>query len=290
MVAIRIGNAGGAVTIAQKTAARQPAPARDRAVVLDTVNDALRVLELLGERGGIAVKDVAAELRCSRSSAYRIVRTLHARGWIVESHFGVYALGPQATALGTHGRAQPGLRDIALPVMRDLVRRFGETVTLSVLVGQERVCIDQVESPKEIRMTVRVGQPYPLYAGGSGKAILMALAPEVRTAYLRQVPRRRLTKNTQTDRRALEQALAASEARGYVVSVAERDPEAFAVAAPISDRSGVVGAIALCGPVSRWQSSSAASYGAAVVDASRRVSAQLGAPAEPGRRARATSR
>jgi len=237
-----------------------------RAAALDTVNDALHVLELLGERGQIAVKDVVAELKCSRSSAYRIVRTLQDRGWVVEAHFGAYELGPQASALGLIAIARPSLRDAALPIMRALVERFGETVTLSVLLGRERVCIDQIESPKEIRMTVRVGQPYPLYAGGSGKAILMALEPEARTAYLREVPRRRLAPNTIIERRALERALAENAKRGYVVSVAERDPEAFAVAAPIRDQSGVVGCIALCGPVSRWRATAAATYGAAVVD------------------------
>ncbi|HZP96417.1 MAG TPA: IclR family transcriptional regulator [Candidatus Limnocylindria bacterium] len=257
--------------------------------MLDTVNDALRVLELLGEHGKIAVKDIATELRCSRSSAYRIVRTLQDRGWMVEARFGTYELGPRATALGLLAAARPSLRDVALPVMRKLVERFDETVTLSVLLGRERVCIDQIESPKEIRMTVRIGQPYPLYAGGSGKAILMALADDLRAAYLRDVPRRRLTPNTLVERRALERSLAENRARGYVVSVAERDPEAFAVAAPIVDRNGVVGAIALCGPVSRWQAASAERYGPAVRDAAAQISAQLGATAEPGRRRRATS-
>lgn len=266
------------------------APRAGSPSILDTVSDALHVLELLGERGGIAVKEIAEELGCSRSSAYRIVRTLQERGWLVEARFGQYELGPRAAALGAISNSRPALRDVALPVMRALVDRFGETVTLSVLLGRERVCVDQIESPKEIRMTVRVGKPYPLYAGGSGRAILMALGDDARAAYLRDVPRRRLAKNTLVERRALEKALADSRARGYVVSVAERDTEAFAVAAPIRDRSGVIGAIALCGPVSRWQSSLAPTYGAAVVSATREISAQLGGSVEPGRDTRATSR
>ncbi len=246
-------------------------------VTLDTVDGALHALELVSERGTVSVKDIAAELGCSRSSAYRVVRTLQGRGWLSEARFGSYELGPRAAMLGVQAFHRSSLREIALPTMRALVEEFAETATLSVLVGRERVCVEQVESPRDVRMTVKLGQAYPLYAGATGKAILMALDPEERASYLREVPRRRLTKSTVVERRALERALDESAVRGYVVSVAERDAEAFAVAAPIYDRNGVTGAIALSGPVSRFVRSSAPLYGRALLDAAAKISAQLGA-------------
>lgn len=256
--------------------ARPPA-ARRRPVKLSTVDGALRALELLAELGRIGVRDVAAELGCSRSSAYRVIRTLLDRAWIADTGAGSYELGPFALVLGTRALQRLSLRDIALPSMRRLVERSEETVTVSVLVGTERVCVDQLESPRQVRMTVQVGRPYPLYAGASGKAILSAMDTASVTEYLARVRLTRLTAKTPTSRDALLASLDQARARGYVVTVAERDPEAYSVAAPLLGRAGVIGSIAICGPVSRFAEGESERFGLLVRDAAAEISAALGA-------------
>ncbi len=245
-------------------------------MTLQTVGGALRVLELLAERGKLSVRDVAVDLTCSRSSAYRIVRTLQDRRWVVEAGFGSYELGPLALSLGLRALNQSTLRDVALPWMRKAAEESGETVTLSVLIGRERVCVDQVESSREIRMSVKLGQPYPLYAGASGKAILAALDPAARQSYVSGVRLARLAPNTIVDPVRLERVLDEIVSRGYVVSVAEREAEAFAVAAAIHNRAGVVGSIAICGPVSRYTEADAERYGQMIKHAAGQTSASLG--------------
>lgn len=255
----------------------RPATARRRPVKLSTVDGALRALELLAELGRISVRDVAAELGCSRSSAYRVIRTLLDRAWIADTGSGSYELGPFALVLGTRALQRLSLRDIALPSMRRLVERSEETVTVSVLVGTERVCVDQLESPRQVRMTVQVGRPYPLYAGASGKAILSAMDRASVTEYLARVRLTRLTAKTPTSRDALLASLDEARARGYVVTVAERDPEAYSVAAPLLGRGGVIGSIAICGPVSRFAAGESERFGLLVRDAAAEISAALGA-------------
>lgn len=249
---------------------------------LRTVDGALQTLELLAERGRIGVRDVASTLDCSRSSAYRIVRTLQDRGWVGEAEPGSYELGPFALVLGSRALQRLSLRDIALPSMRRLVGLTEETVTVSVLVAAERVCVDQLESPRQVRMTVQVGRPYPLYAGASGKAILMGMAPETLERYLARARFARLAPNTPSGRDALVASLDLARAQGYVVSVAERDPEAYSVAAPLRARAGVVGSIAICGPASRFTPADAARFGPLVRDAAAEISAALGAGREEG--------
>lgn len=235
------------------------------------------MLELLAERAELTVKDVATMLDCSRSSAYRVVRTLQDREWVSEARFGAYELGPRAAVLGVRAIHRVPLRRFALPWMTRLSTESQETVTLSLLVGDERVCIDQVESPRQIRMTVAVGQPYPLYAGASGKAILMAMDAGAQHAYLNKVQLHKLAPNTILSRSKLARALAENAARGYVVSVAERDPEAFSVAAPVLDRAGVIGSIAVCGPASRFDEKTARALGRMTADAAAQISNALGA-------------
>lgn len=258
----------------------RPVAARRRSVKLRTVDGALRTLELLAELGRIGVRDVAAELGCSRSSAYRVIRTLHDRSWIAESGSGSYELGPFALVLGTRALQRLSLRDIALPAMRRLVERTEETVTVSVLVGSERVCVDQLESPRQVRMTVQVGRPYPLYAGASGKAILSAMDSEALDSYLARVRLVRLTAKTTASREVLLTALEHARKLGYVISVAERDAEAYSVAAPLRGGAAVVGSIAICGPVSRFSQFESARFGVLVRDAAAEISAALGADRE----------
>ena len=180
---------------------------------LRTVDGALQTLELLAERGRIGVRDVASTLDCSRSSAYRIVRTLQDRGWVGEAEPGSYELGPFALVLGSRALQRLSLRDIALPSMRRLVGLTEETVTVSVLVAAERVCVDQLESPRQVRMTVQVGRPYPLYAGASGKAILMGMAPETLDRYLaRGVTIRALASDGSVTRASARRALSNGDA------------------------------------------------------------------------------
>ncbi len=246
---------------------------------LQTVDDALRVLEIAAERGHVVVKDVAAMLDCSRSSAYRIVRTLADRGWISQTAFGEYALGRRAVMLGVRTLNRAPLRDVARPVLEKLARATGETIVLSQRIGNDRVGIDQVESSHDIRMTAPLGKMYPLYAGGAGRAILIGLSDDERKRYLAVVKLARLTPNTIVDRRELKRSLEKGARAGYAFSIAERDPDAFAVAAPVFDRAGVLGSIAICGPASRFQIRRVRTLGPAARDGAQEISFMLGAVA-----------
>lgn len=242
---------------------------------LRTVDAALSVLELLAEQGRITVRDVAEKHDRSRSSAYRLVRTLHERGWLTANGNDTYGVGPLALMLGLRATRSHPLRETAAPWLRQLSAQFQETATLSILVGDYRVCIDQVESPRQIRMSVALGQPFPLYAGASGRSILSAMEPEQLERYLDAHPLKPLTAATITDRVRLLAQLAEDRERGYAVAIRERDPEAFSVASSIRDGDGVVGSIALSGPASRFSDEDALRYGEAAAAATDAIARSI---------------
>lgn len=242
---------------------------------LRTVDAALSVLELLAEQGGITVRDVAEKHERSRSSAYRLVRTLHERGWLSSNGNDSYGVGPLALMLGLRATRSHPLREIAAPLLHQLSAQFEETATLSLLVADYRVCIDQVESPRQIRMSVPLAQPFPLYAGASGRSILSAMAPDQLKAYLSEHRLEPLTEATITEPKTLLARLSEDRERGYAVAIRERDPEAFSVAASICDSNGVIGAIALSGPASRFSADEAPRYGEAVAAAALEIARSL---------------
>lgn len=242
---------------------------------LQTVDDALSVLEALAERGRISVAEVAREYGRSRSSAYRLVKTLRDRQWLTAAKDGTYGVGPLALMLGLRAGQHPIL-EIASPWLRRLSDEFNETATLSLLVADARMCIQQVESRREIRMIVEVGQPQPLYAGASGRAILSRMTGEDLQAYLAGRRLDPLTPATITRASELMARVTQDRELGYSVAIGERDPDAFSVAAAISGPSGVMGAIAICGPASRYPAGDTRQLGAAAARAAADITRRLG--------------
>ncbi|MFB4319235.1 IclR family transcriptional regulator [Actinomadura sp. 21ATH] len=201
----------------------------------------------------LGVSAISRELGISKAVVHRILRSLVSREMLATDE-GVpgYRLGPAAVALGASALRRFDARAAAAPVLRRLRDETGETTTLSGLVGDERVYLDQFESRHEIKMTVDVGARFPLHAGSSGKVVL-AFLPEDRREAVLALPRAALTDRTVTDEAALRAELAVIAAEGVAASVGERQADAGSVAAPLFGPDGeVYGSFSVCGPAYRF--------------------------------------
>lgn len=232
----------------------------------------------------LGVTTIARRLGLSKAVVHRILVSLVSRGLLVPDR-GTrrYRLGPAAAAVGARALRELDPRTIALPVLRRLRDATRETTTLSLVVGDWRVYVEQVESPQEIRMLVEIGRRFPMHAGASSKAIL-AWLPEEDQARLLSLPLPPLTARTITDVDLLRQELYRIRAEGVATSSGERQAGAASVAAPLLGLDGhAVGAISVCGPVERFGAEQTRSYRALVRDAARDVSGRLGwhGPAPP---------
>jgi IclR family acetate operon transcriptional repressor len=103
-----------------------------------------------------------------------------------------------------------------------------------------------------VRMVSGVGHVYPLYAGAAGKALLSGLSPERCEEVLAMEHLNRVTPNTITDIDKLRREVAEARAVGYATSVAETTASASALAAPVYGPDGVLAAINIAGPETRW--------------------------------------
>jgi DNA-binding IclR family transcriptional regulator len=225
----------------------------------------------------LGVADIARRLAIPKSAVHRTLTALCRTGLVRQDPVTAkYRLGLRAFDLGLAALDHEDIRSLSLPIMRRLTGETGETTTLSLLAGRERFYAAQVESPQDVRMTVEVGLRCPLYAGGSGRAILAFLPDAELADYLRSVTLVPLTERTITSPAALQQELEAVRALGYAVSRGERDPWAAAVAAPFRDADGrVAGCLSICGPVARFESAPIAGFGGAVREAAAELSAGL---------------
>jgi DNA-binding IclR family transcriptional regulator len=244
----------------------------------EAVTRAADVLLLFtGASMSLGVSEIARRLHLSKAVVYRILRSLMSRDLVaLDESRRHYRLGPAAAALGARALRDLDLRNVALPVLRQLQQTTGETATVTALMGVSRVYLDQVPSLKEIKMVIETGTPYPLHAGSSGKVILAFGAPDLRRHILSH-PLTALTPQTKVSREALEAELAQIVERGTAFSHGERQPGAASVAAPVLgyDRYAL-GSISVCGPIDRFTDAVIEYLRPLVREAARDISLQLG--------------
>jgi len=242
------------------------------------------ILELVARtRGGLALRELSAQLEAPKSSLLPLLRTLTARGYLEQGALGEYGLGPKALELGMGSPAHRAWPEIARPVLRELMQRTGETVFLGALGGDGTavVFVDKVESEQVIRYAAGVGDRRALHATSSGKVILAFLPAPERERILRALPLKRYTDRTVTSLPALRGALDEVRHTGVCVNLDELALGAAGIAAPVFGRDGrVAGACAIGGPTDRVRPR-LKPLAAQVKAAARAISALLGHRGEP---------
>jgi DNA-binding IclR family transcriptional regulator len=103
-----------------------------------------------------------------------------------------------------------------------------------------------------LQYAIPVGSPRPMHGTAAGKALLAHFRPEQLRDYFEKVELLALTRNTITDRAALEAHLETCRKRGYPTAEGETSLDVFGLAVPIFDVEGqAVAAVNLGGPLSR---------------------------------------
>jgi DNA-binding IclR family transcriptional regulator len=231
----------------------------------------MAILEVVGS-GSRTFSDIARATGLSRSTAHRLIRALEEHGLLsFDEGFG-YRLGPRLIRLASTANREVPLRELARPALDSLARETGETAQLFVRRGDERLCIDVVESESELRTIVPVGALLPLTAGSAGK-VIMAWAPD-RERLLGSV--RPFTDRTPSVDR-LRRQLVAARRRGWAESSGEREPGVASVSAPVFGAAGtIVAAVSVSGPAQRLGPSPGRRYAPSVLAAARDIQETLG--------------
>ncbi|GKS89700.1 IclR family transcriptional regulator C-terminal domain-containing protein [Acidovorax sp. SUPP2539] len=239
---------------------------------------ALDVLDAVGAAPqGLSHADLAARLALPRTTAYRLLATLVARGMLRRDPLRkVYCLGVRCFELARQAHAMPDLAAAAVMELRTLRDLTGETTYLAALDGRDVVSLERCDGAHSQRSASALGQRKPVYCTSQGKAILSAMDGAARDALVRELVLRPVTPRTLTDRRRLLAELRVTAARGYAIDDEEIVPGVRCVGAPIIDGLGQVrGALSVAGPAWRLTPERLELLGPEVAEAARRVGAQL---------------
>src|SRR3981081_2567311 len=157
------------------------------------VSKALEILEFLQtESNALSMNEIAQRLQLSKTSAFRLLRTLETTGYVALDGRGQYKLAP-----GIHALPPPQwlgkLVRVAMPHIQALNLELTETVSLAALFENRVEVVAVVESPHDIRMSNVVGHILPPNASSLGKVITAFQPPVQRERLLRSFKIYRLT-------------------------------------------------------------------------------------------------
>ncbi|MCR4397977.1 MAG: IclR family transcriptional regulator [Firmicutes bacterium] len=202
---------------------------------------------------GLGVKEASTVSGIPRSSVYRILTSLVEEGLVVKDPVTKqYRLGPALLGLAMRMLNNMEIRTAALPYLRELKDRLKETVVLTVLQGNECVCVDKVDGEPGLRYFASVGTRLPVHASAASKAIL-AFVPDNRVGeVVAACDFTRFTRFTPTDRESFFRELEETRNQGYALSVEHLENGVNSLAVPVFGASGqAVASICLLGPTSR---------------------------------------
>ncbi|MBC9821114.1 IclR family transcriptional regulator [Terrabacter sp. MAHUQ-38] len=220
---------------------------------VQSVDRAVRVLEILAASGGSGVSEVAADLQVHKSTAFRLLAALEDRGLVEQnSDRGKYQLGFGILRLASAIPVRLGVVRQARPMLDELATQLGETINLAVIREHYAVNVAEALGPSAISAQTWMGQLTPLHATSSGKILLAHLDRAQRDEVLDAAGQPRLTEATITSRSALEKQLEQALSDGYASTFEEYEVGLNAVAVPVRDHTGgVVAAVSVSGPAFR---------------------------------------
>lgn len=234
-------------------------------------------MEFLSRQGWSGLTEVANGLGMHKSTVYRLLATLEYRGLVEQDpDTEKYRLGFGLATLASAATADLDIVRYSRATCQQLSDQTEETVTLTVLEGDEAVIIHQSVSSSSVLNADWSGFHSPLHCTASGKVLLAYLPPRRRNRILGR-PLERLTESTVVDPRILNGQLEEIKATGYGYALEELEVGLNAVAAPIHSSGGkVVGAVGVSGPAFRIPADSMPEYGGLTVNASADISRRFG--------------
>ncbi len=209
---------------------------------INAVEKALMVLMTFGgQQSTWGVRELSTHLKFSASTIQRILHTLKNYGFVRQNPITKkYSLGNIYFSFFRSLQDTYPITRLAIPYMKRLLSKTMETVHLNVIDadGLSRICINSLESPRELKASQAIGTKAPLYAGATSKGLLAFSSEKFIASYIKKVRLSPLTENTITEKNQLMDELSIIKERGYAASLGETTEGLGALSVPVFAFSG----------------------------------------------------
>ena len=231
----------------------RPRAAIAEPAAVQALDRALTLLDVLAKGDGTSLSDLSRQVGLAPSSAYRLLQTLAARGYVeFTERDQLWAIGVEAFRTGTAFQRRYSIGSVGRAIMQDVMQASGETANIAIFEGGEIVFVAQVESLEPIRAFFRSGERRAAHASGIGKAVLAELPRRTVDRVIEMRGLARFTQTTITEPALLYAELARTHLRGWALDDEERNIGMRCIAAAVFNEFGdPVAGLSVSGPVVR---------------------------------------
>ena len=210
------------------------------------------IIRLVSEGGedGVSLIDLAKAVGLPKSSTHRYVQVLEGEGFVErDGQTSKYRLGIGFMSLQASHVER--LVQRTRPILAKIRDSFDETVNLGMLIGNQIVYLDILESSRAMRLAARKGDTENIHATALGKAIAATLLDVEVIELLRRSGMPRRTARTITTEGEYLHELERVRSAGYAVDDCENEQEGRCVAVFVP-RLTIPTAISVSGIASRF--------------------------------------
>lgn len=207
---------------------------------LNSVEKALEIILKFQEiRPSWGIRELSSELGFSPATVQRILQVLKAYEFVRQDPKSrQYFVGNVFYRFLENLNNSNDLIRIGRPFLEEVASTTLETVHLSVIEKNLRICIDHIESPKVLKAGMPIGNKAPLYCGASAKCLLAFSSEAFQDNYFSMTEIEPMTQNTIIQTGKLFEELYRIKEQGYAISIGERTPGLGSVSAPVFDYKG----------------------------------------------------
>ena len=214
----------------------KPAAANGTVPAVQRAAAALRHLKSEADPRGRTVTAVATALGIHKSSCSNLLWSLEAEGLVEFSpETRTFQLGVELISLGSSAAKDRHFVRAAAAPMQALAQATGMTcVAFEQIASDEFVIVSKVESPREIKVTIDVGQHFHPATPALARLVAASSDPERAEAYVERWRDRAFTPHTMRGKAEVARQIALAREQGYAVSIGEYYAGNTAVAALVT--------------------------------------------------------
>ena len=200
--------------------------------MIQSVNNAMRLLDEIRIKGKINVKQAVDILGQNRSNVYRLLKTMADDGYLFVEHNNYYP-GYKLDLLADMDISPIKMKIIAEPIMKSVAYNAGEIVHLCTRIQSGMLSVHQVFSTNDIQYVRRLGSVEPFFCTASGRSVLAYLPEEYQRFLLESAELKKYTLHTNTDINDLIKILKTVKEQGFAEEVSEFHEGVQCVSVPI---------------------------------------------------------
>lgn len=245
---------------------------------MQSLDRALGTLSAVARFENCTLSDLSRETGVPTATTHRILTTLSNRGYVsFDEARQEWMIGIEAYRTGASFLKRNNVVETGRPIMRRLMQETGETANMAMPDGTDVVFVSQIETGNPIRAFFPPGSRTPMYASGTGKAVLAAMPPGALKKVLAATSFQTFTDRTHADPDALLSDLEIIRQRGWSFDEEERYSGMSCVGAAIyNEKDEPCAGVSVSGPTARFRDAETRRFGELVAAAAKEITLAIG--------------